>query len=256
MKAIQSAKAFFRSFLLISCIALCIEGCKKDDVKPAKTKPTMAQLYSDAVDDAVIADNSEICDTLWAINKQDPHLSWKTIDGKEYVLMATFMKYPASYPVGDSITNTWGASWLFIPDQMKQRLTPGFMANSDTIQRICQLLGLPPAGTGSNTHIAEIWVLAAQLFRPAGDPSITTTTTPGNLIPSNTADYDDWFNNYIIYAYFAPLGPSDHHYPWTRLGYTYDWAPGSSHVGLSEYVLKANSGIWVEEVKTAPDFYK
>jgi hypothetical protein len=255
MKTTQPAKAFFCAILLISGIALCLEGCKKDDSLPMPTK-TMKQLYADAIDDAMVSLKSEIIDTLWAINKQNPHLSWKTIHGKEYLLMATFMKYPASYPVGDSVTNTWGVTWLFIPDQMKQRLTPFFREQSDTIERLCQLLGLPPAGKGSDTHIAEVWVPTSRLFRPAGDPSITTTTTPGHLISTTTDDYDTWFNNNIIYSYYAPLGPSGHHYPWTRLGYTYDWAPGSSHVGLSEYVLDDSSGIWVEEDETAADFFK
>jgi hypothetical protein len=58
-------------------------------------------------------------------------------------LEITFMRYPGSYPAGDSISNTWGESWVFVPTQMKQRLAPGFTAGSDTIMRICQLLGLP-----------------------------------------------------------------------------------------------------------------
>ena len=36
-------------------------------------------------------------------------------------------------------------------------------------------------------------------------------------------------------------------YPWTRLGYTYDWRPGSNKYGASEYVMRKDSTIMVLE---------
>src|SRR5690606_25279242 len=114
-------------------------------------------------------------------------------------LMATFMRFPDSYPAGDSITNTWGESWVFAPAQMKRRLGPVFTASSDTILRISQLLGLPPVNSRSNTHIAEIWVPAEQLFRPAGNPAIHTSTTGAVLVSGVSATYRTWFDGNIIY---------------------------------------------------------
>jgi hypothetical protein len=49
---------------------------------------------------------------------------------------------------------------------------------------------------------------------------------------------------------------TDYYYPWTRLGYTYDWAPDAKEVGMSEYVLQTGSGIWVEQTTTAAAFFK
>ncbi|MBU6351343.1 MAG: hypothetical protein KGS73_14490 [Chloroflexi bacterium] len=37
-------------------------------------------------------------------------------------------------------------------------------------------------------------------------------------------------------------------YPWTRLGYTYDWSNSASEVGLSEFVVAAGSTVAVEPV--------
>ncbi|MEZ4436423.1 MAG: hypothetical protein R3F65_28825 [bacterium] len=38
-------------------------------------------------------------------------------------------------------------------------------------------------------------------------------------------------------------------YPWTRLGYTYDWDPAAgSVVGLSEFVIRPGSVVGVESV--------
>lgn len=244
------------AFFLFAAIAFT--GCKKDD-SPIAPPPvyTLDQLYGQAVGDAMVADSSEISDALWPITPDNPDLQWKTINGQPYVLLASFMRYPDSYPAGDSITTTWGEAWLFIPKQMKDRIGPSFKPDSDTIMRICQLLGLPPANQKSNTHIAQMWVKAAALYRPAGNPAIDTRRSGAVLVNNVSPAYSTWFNNYIIFAYYRPLtSATDAHYPWTRMGYTYDWAPDASKVGLSEYVLQASSGAWVEKVSRAADFFR
>ncbi len=249
-----NAGAMIRTVFLVS---LAFTACKKDDDPQPPPQYNMDELYAHSVTDAMVADDAEKIDTLWAISHDNPNLQWKTINGKEYVLMATFMKYPSSYPAGDSITNTWGESWVFAPTQMKRKVAPDLKAGSDTIMRLCQLLGLPPANSGSNTHIAELWVDPQQLVRPAGNPAINTTTTGAALITGVSEGYKTWFDNNIIYSYYRTLSSAtDYHYPWTRLGYTYDWAPEKKEVGLSEFVLQPNSGIWVEETVTAGNFFK
>jgi hypothetical protein len=217
----------------------------------------MEQLYANSITDAMVADSSEIIDSLLPITDTNNALQWKTIKGQKYVLLSTFMRFPSSYPEGDSITNTWGEAWLFIPAQMKNRLAGSFTASSDTIMRICQLLGLPPVNSRSNTHIVDMWVKVGRLRRPAGNPDITTTSTGAALLNGLPASFNNWFNNYIIFAYYHSLqSNTDFHYPWTRLGYTYDWAPDKKEVGLSEYLLATNSGCWVEKVRTAQDYFK
>jgi hypothetical protein len=243
-----------RTIILASVL---FTACKKDDDVKPPPQYSMEELYAHSITDAMVADSSERIDTLWPIRPDNPSLQWKNINGKSYVLMATFMRFPASYPEGDSITNTWGESWVFIPEQMKRRLLPSFKPDSDTILRISQLLGLHPVNSKSNTHIAQMWVSAEQLFRPAGNPAINTTTTGAVLINGVSAGYSTWFDNNIIYSYYRPLqSATDYYAPWTRLGYTYDWNPDAKEVGLSEYVLQANSGIWVESVSTASDFFR
>ncbi|MBW8685242.1 hypothetical protein [Chitinophaga rhizophila] len=253
MKHTTASNRFLLFSMLLTCIGFV--SCSKDD-EPAPAY-TMEQLYANSIADAMIADSSEVVDSLWPITAENTRLQWKTINGQSYVLMATFMRFPDSYPEGDSITNTWGDAWLFIPAQMKSRIGQTFNASSDTTMRICQLLGLPPKNSRSNTHIAEIWVPAARLNRPAGNPSIVANTTGAALVSTVPPAYATWFNNYIIYAYYHTLtSATDFHYPWTRLGYTYDWAPGSKEVGLSEYVLQASSGCWVEKVRTSADYFR
>ncbi len=251
----------YSPFLLGTLLMLSmLLGCKKDKITPSEPEPpvlSMSDLYKSAILDAMVADNSEIVDTLWALTPENTALQWKTIKGKPHVLMASFMRYPSSYPVGDSITTSWGESWLFIPQQMKARIGSSFTAASDTTMRICQLLGLPPANERSNTHIAEIWVNPENLYRPAGSRVITTKTASPILSSNSPESFTSWYNNYIVFAYYRTLSTAaDYHYPWTRLGYTYDWAPKAKEVGLSEYVLQSSSGAWVEKVSKVGNYFK
>lgn len=234
--------------------AILFIACSNDDDTIPELSPD--ELYYLSVSDAMVTEASEIIDSLWAITPENSGLQWKTINGQDYVLMASFNKYPSSYPAGDSITNTWGESWLFIPGQMKARIGENFTQTSDTIMRLCQILGLPPANKNSNTHISALWVRPENLYRPAGNPDIQTRSAGASLSPNVTQTYTSWFNNYIIFAYYRNLeSEGDRHYPWTRLGYTYDWSPETEEVGLSEYVLPPGSGIWVEQTYTASDFF-
>lgn len=251
----------YSPFLLGALLMLgTLLGCKKDNVSPSKPEPpvlSVNQLYQSAILDAMVADDSEIIDTLWALTPENKSLQWKTIKGKPYVLMASFMRFPSSYPVGDSITTVWGESWLFIPQQMKTRIGSSFSPTSDTTMRICQLLGLPPANERSNTHIAEVWVNPERLYRPAGSRVINTKTASAPLSSNSPESFSSWFNNYIVFAYYRTLSATtDYHYPWTRLGYTYDWAPKAKEVGLSEYVFQASSGAWVEKVSKVGNYFK
>jgi hypothetical protein len=43
-------------------------------------------------------------------------------------------------------------------------------------------------------------------------------------------------------------------YPWTALGYTYDWGKQTENVGASEYAIKPGSTVFIESVKTTKDF--
>ena len=50
------------------------------------------------------------------------------------------------------------------------------------------------------------------------------------LVPEG--DYKDWFDGNILWSYF------ESEYPWTRLGYTYDWSGGEREYGLTEFLLR------------------
>ena len=61
-------------------------------------------------------------------------------------------------------------------------------------------------------------------------------------------EYKAWFDSNIILSYF------DSAYPWTRLGYTYDWAAGGSDYGLSEFLVRKDAVAQVEFTMSTDDF--
>jgi hypothetical protein len=134
-----------------------------------------------------------------------------------------------------------------------------------TVKRIHQLLGINPKNTYE--ALVEMWIDPKVLFRPSADPEITDheseipkisdgiwvfpsdsnpfllpkvtlidlskkyVAKPGDTIWNN---YKDWFVNRQNTIYKT----SDGGWPWTQLGYTYDWGNRKNSVGLSEFVIR------------------
>jgi hypothetical protein len=234
--------------LFFTFLTILFGSCTKDDPSdPIDPKVQLENLYQAAVEDAIVADSSEICDSLWQINTSNTKLEWKTINNETYVLVGNFNKYPNSYS-DTLVINSWGQIWVFIPEQFKLRLKSATIPENDTLLRISQLLGMPP--TSTNNYIVELWVKPADLYRPAADPEIDDRTT-GLYLPENAEpDYAQWFNQNIYDSYFGQWT----HYPWTRLGYTYDWADPATEIGLSEYCIKSNSVLFVKKLCLATKY--
>lgn len=125
------------------------------------------------------------------------------------------------------------------------------------VLRLEQRLGLPPQS--GDSLLVEMQVAAKDVFRPVADPAITTPYPCGDSIMSGCGEHFpspvspahvDWIANWILQAWSIPGG-----YPWTRLGYTYNWSPWSvTHYGASEYVVRKNSQAVVLAVYTPAQY--
>ena len=71
-----------------------------------------------------------------------------------------------------------------------------------------------------------------------------------DLDGKSLGEYEAWFNGNIIYSYFT----SD--YPWTRLGYTYDWAEDSDEYGLTEFLILGGTSAEVGFTMTTDEFIR
>lgn len=204
------------------------------------------QTYTNAIDDAMIAEYNEIDSHLIPITENNSNLTWQGNGNDKKVLVLVWTKYPSSYPVDQNTTNSWGETWVTVVPELKNFFKQHPVSKQYTKLRVAQLLGLP--ADSKNDYFAEIWVNPQDLFRPTPDNEINDTTAQLDFPSSADPVYKKWFNDNIINSYYPKK------YPWTRLGYTYDWGNPYSHIGLSEFVLKNNSKITVKSLQTSNDY--
>ncbi|MDY6950972.1 MAG: hypothetical protein SWE60_05630 [Thermodesulfobacteriota bacterium] len=195
--------------------------------------------YRDAVEDALFSDEDEICDCLVAITHDNDDLSWSG----GMVLVVTFTSFPESFPEGETIQTWWGDTWVTTVPELKEFYEEIRLSVDDPMLRVEQVLGLPK--NSAKEWFAELWVHPRDLFRPCPDSEITDSACELTFPHSATAEYMDWFNDQIIASYFQE--PT---YPWTRLGYTYDWGNPNDEIGLSEFIIKQDAEVLVERLES------
>jgi hypothetical protein len=196
-----------------------------------------AGTYAAAVRDAAEPDAADLTTSLWAITPENPRLTWN--GDRSAVLMVTWTGYRA-YTTG-AATTLARQLWLTAVPQLQAlcRSVP----SGEQVARIQQYLGLPPATTSDGTkYLVELWVSPGDLFRPCPDAEIDDTGCQLTFPAAATADHKAWMNaNYAgSYGFWQAT-----QYPWTGLGYTYDWCNPSTHVGASEFVVRSGATVTV-----------
>jgi hypothetical protein len=239
-------KILFIALLLLSQFACVTVG------KVGSIPKSGAMLYQLAIAEAMSPDSSKICYDLVPINKQNEKLIWKTIGGDDYLLVVTWKHNVGYYkPYLDStFFNTHSYPiWVTTAPQLLERMKNEKRANAD--DRLKQLLGLPPNSVYS--YFVEFWVKPEDLFRPCPDDEISDKNCTLCFPPNTDSTHIAWINTNRIDRYYQCDLFSN--YPWSQLGYTYDWNPSNtSHVGLSEYVIKANKNIVVKAIYTTEEY--
>ena len=253
-------RRFGRSFVLASFVGL-LSGCAStlapasqssgSSLPPAGAWP---QAYKDAINDALDPEPNEVVTNLVAIVRSNPTLVWKDFDDGARVLMVSLVSDPSFYrdkiggPYETGNRDTWVTA---VPELRRACAQPDF-SRGDLAMRLRQLLGLTP--TAPVTAFVEFWVAPARLFRPAPDNEITDTTAGLNF-PANTERwYREWFNRLRARQYFDSETPLNRPYPWTQLGYTYDWGSPTLHQGMSEFVVKTQSTLIVNTITSVDDY--
>jgi hypothetical protein len=238
------------TFVPVILILLLFAGCEKENVVSPSAEKSLAELYKAAIIDAMVADSSEIVNTLTPVITANSKLNWMGTPPNQYVLTLIFTKYPGSYPAGDTVLTWWDITWVTVSPELRDWHKSNSIETDKLLLRTEQLLGLPP-GSG-NEWIVEAWVKPEEMIRPAYDNEINDNTT-GLFFPDSVSqEYVAWFNGNIVYSYFPVKNKNG--YPWTRLGYTYDWGNIKSEVGLSEYLIKKNSRVIVKSVQKIADY--
>jgi len=139
------------------------------------------------------------------------------------------------YPTIDSTRYIW----ISLPEELRTFCKD----KQDKVLALEMALGLPPDPTDDKLFLFKI--SPADLFRPcASGPETTTTSCSLELPKDPTADSksEHFVLNQMVTSY--QVGFPSPGYPFTGLGWSYDWDPDSTtHQGVSEYVTKPGSAI-------------
>jgi len=225
--------------------------------------------YAKACADAAIVTAEKISKNLTAISHDNKDLIWENDVVGSRVLVVSWVnqsvcnayKCPSegckpsdTCKEGKECQYIWDTYVTLVPE-----LKNFFQTTPMTSMRIAQLLGLPPSDAQNKACFLEMWVSPRDLFRPSPDPEITDheaeidfpsadystpfrTYSTSELVYTDQAcdqpgncgfkDYQSYIKNRRQYIY-----TSNSPYPWTGLGYTYDWGNPDKHIGLSEFVV-------------------
>lgn len=229
----------FRPCLSLLFAAVVAQGCS-----PIEPEPTNEELFQAAVEDASVPEADEISTDLTAIRDDNAALV-RDLDGR--VLMATWTSWSGYDGMEMQGMDLAVEVWVTAAPEL-QTACRGFGLTEDALDlRLEQLLGLPP-GNGKD-RIVQLWVPTDGLFRPSPDAEIDDAAASLDFPPGTSEEHRTWIEDLRAASY------GEDGYPWTQLGYTYDWSPDAdSEVGLSEFVVRAGTPVIIESVTAQGDY--
>ncbi len=205
----------------------------------------LASMYSNAMVNASNVVVSKIRRDLTPITVDNTNLIWRTnpATGISEVLVASYMKAADAtnyYRIGQSTSLQYAEAWVTLVPELKNFCRN--YAGTNIYLRLKQVLGLP--ATSLSDTLVEFFVDPQYLLRPSRDPEITDreaevsfrTNTP--YTDGVSTNYSAWFQSTIASRNYGMTNGVWNAYPWTQLGYTYDWLKtGNNIAGLSEFVV-------------------
>ena len=246
-------------------------------------------MYEEGVAAAKYPDPAKVYRDLVPILRSTPALRW---NDQGQVLMATWSRvafYTDSVYVPGYEFPLYGQTWFTAVPFLQNECKHFDQATLD--MRLKQVLGLPP--NDDKDAFLQVWIDPIYLFRPCPDPGIgdhecqvripmararpeplyqennqppwaCPTPAPaaaqggrlaqvsGAYVLVNQAHLnwmcDNWVSTYIQ--------PPEKQYPWTALGYTYDWGHPADPIGQSEFVAPAGSPVVFDSVTPTAAYCK
>lgn len=231
--------------------------------------------YADALNKAKYPSDIKEIPTLRPLRQKSKDLKF---DSEGRVLLTRVDKFTYwNYNRGDKVTTSRQGWYTVYPDL--QEACKSYIG-TDLSKRIKQILGLPP--NKQFDGIVEIYAPLTALFRPCPDPEIYDKQCVYEIPVTNTATTDSaapWYcpsddeevvqygENYVDvknshFKWMCKTWNNNYgntgtynNYPWTGLGYTYDWGTQSG-IGLSEFILETNTEVVFRRKMTVEEYCK
>lgn len=223
--------------LILFAFILSLSACAQQ----AARHSAQDSAYQTALRDAASIEAEEIFPRLVAIVSDNAALEWRN----GLLKVVTWTNYPGYDKALGQALPLSREVWVTTSPELQQfcRALPEALKTDPTrLQlRLEQKLGLPPGG--NKDRIVALWVHPEDLFRPCPDAEISDSVCGTRFPDASSSGHQAWFGRLSAGSYVIPGG-----YPWTRLGYTYDWNPDDVEFGLSEFVIRAGSQVIVDSV--------
>jgi hypothetical protein len=217
--------------------------------RPDASAPSLEVLYAQAVASSAVYAPEHVLRLFPAVPDAQGNVRVATLTTWNYA--------PGEQELGRAI-------WVTMVPEVRDSCLSWNEEGPALTMHLRQLLGLRPADTVA--HFVEMTVPVAALFRPTVDAAVTTEWpcpegpsggACGLRFPAGAdSAHMAWMANQMLSSWQVPDGyPADTTsgggrgalgYPWTRLGYTYNWHPGSPRYGASEYLVRAGTRIRVD----------
>ncbi|MES3630270.1 MAG: hypothetical protein PPP56_08895 [Longimonas sp.] len=246
--------------LLMGCGA---SGASSDRASPSPgasvdasaDSTALAAAYETAIARAAELGPDAIVTTLTPVAPHNDTLRWHVDDdGTRWVQVVTWTddaplpgaSAPAS--AGDTLTLT-GDVWTTLVPAIQQFCQP--LSDAQRDRRLEQHLGLPPYA--GYTRFVTLWASTETLFRPCPDPETTDRQCEPHAPKPQTRvqvapEHLEWLDAQYAFSH-QPGG-----YPFTGLGYTYDWGRPDEPVGMSEFVIPEGAPVRVVDATSTQSY--
>lgn len=213
------------------CLCICM-GC---------SAPSHDILYQQAVRDAAQVSADKVY-PLVCMDKKDPQMQWI---GDQAVLVI-WHNVPHIYPEDQEIQIQTQVIWAVSLKELQNKYNREKPSNCH--ERLCQLFGLPK--DHAYDYFSVISVDPKNVKRPAYTWQPDRQTVFVTFDETANESYRAWFRENEIKS-MQGKG-----YPWTRLGYTYDWANNGSRYGLTEFIIQKGALVHVLKTYTNQEFFE
>ena len=214
-------------------------------------------LYREQYAAAVKSAKNLTADDIYPLISIDGSSDMATLSGdNSQVLLVTWHNSPDAFKEGTTISHTDKTIWAFTDKEFLKWFRENHEKVDNWNLRLKQLIGMSPES--NNGYFTLFWANVSDVFRPAYYPEINgglMNVAFSSSFEEDTSENAIWFKNWFDKT-SSSIYSKNGGYPWTRLGYSYDWGNPNSKYGLSEFIVKEGSTIEVKFTKNNKAFLK
>lgn len=241
----------FVTVLWLSAASLL--GCagSTPEVETPDDRMSADDLIARALVDAEQADQDEVVTDLITLTSEESGLGWQIDEvGDAWVQLVAWTDWDGYRAQVGQTVPLGRAIWVTAAPEVQTMCRETGLTGAALTERLEQFLGIRP-GAGK-PYFVTLWARPSTVVRPCADPDVAAAacspTDAATDVQIGTHAHRAWFDDLRARSY------GEGGYPWTRLGYTYDWAPGADERGASEFLIPAETTVQIASFTTTDEY--